>query len=604
MGTHPIFESDFDCLTDRFFMPGSFRDSAGKLFNSFRRKKKSKALHNSPIQRLCISTQSLARATSLSSLDHLEDGVHDREMPDDREMHDREMYDRHQRGSSCPIPSSGNSQTSGLGKPPRHSKDSLSTKSLNERNDLVETLRHENAGLKEKLSRLSQSEKKPKKKRKSRDSNSTKDESFHGQGDDLIVHEIIHEKSAQNVQAVPRKPTPDTSKLSANVEKSASENTVQFSSSSKTMMSHSTEDSLNGPVNERLVYVSGQKSSNDEENNYFQKMFESSKEENLLMNKKIANQIEEIDRLQQENKSLKEASRRTLDELDGFKTEFENGKSVADRLSRELFETRYSTSSKINEQEESIINLERQIRDLESENSNIKTVLEVTNKQRHSLMDKADHTRIIERIQSEFSRKLNEIALNEGHLRDEISKRDDALVAANEKNVALTQKLSETEFKMEVDRQKRLEEFNQVNPLVVENELLRNQNGLLSKRIAALTREVEDGHRQISLLESESFRRSASRSTKTPNGGTDDLKVVFSSMQNDWQNIVSLLSEVESEKSRQNESANQIMLQLSQRNRELEHRERQLENRERNATQMDTFRELLESRNSNSFSGR
>ena len=46
-------------------------------------------------------------------------------------------------------------------------------------------------------------------------------------------------------------------------------------------------------------------SSNDEENNYFQKMFESSKEENLLMNKKIANQIEEIDRLQQENKSLK-----------------------------------------------------------------------------------------------------------------------------------------------------------------------------------------------------------------------------------------------------------------------------------------------------------
>ena len=219
-------------------------------------------------------------------------------------------------------------------------------------------------------------------------------------------------------------------------------------------------------------------------------------------------------------------------------------------------------------------------------------------------MDKADHTRIIERIQSEFSRKLNEIALNEGHLRDEISKRDDALVAANEKNVALTQKLSETEFKMEVDRQKRLEEFNQVNPLVVENELLRNQNGLLSKRIAALTREVEDGHRQISLLETESIRRSASRSAKTPNGGTDDLKVVFSSMQNDWQNIVSLLSEVESEKSRQNESANQIMLQLSQRNRELEHRERQLENRERNATQMDSFRELLESRNSNSFSGR
>ena len=173
---------------------------------------------------------------------------------------------------------------------------------------------------------------------------------------------------------------------------------------------------------------------------------------------------------------------------------------------------------------------------------------------------------------------------------------------SNEKNVALTQKLSETEFKMEVDRQKRLEEFNQVNPLVVENELLRNQNGLLSKRIAALTREVEDGHRQISLLESESIRRS--RNAKIPNGGSDDLKVVFSSMQNDWQNIVSLLSEVENEKSRQNESANQIMLRLSQRNRELDHREAQLSNRERSANQMDSFRELLESRNSNSFSGR
>ena len=103
-------------------MPGSFRDSAGKLFNSFRRKKKSKALHNSPIQRLCISTQSLARATSLSSLDRLEDGL-----DDPGQIGQSEMYDRHHRGSSCPIPSSGNSQTS-LGKPPRRSKDSLSTK--------------------------------------------------------------------------------------------------------------------------------------------------------------------------------------------------------------------------------------------------------------------------------------------------------------------------------------------------------------------------------------------------------------------------------------------------------------------------------------------
>ena len=105
-----------------FFMPGSFRDSAGKLFNSFRRKKKSKALHQSPVQRLCISTQSLARATSLSSLDRLE-GVQDV----DHEQYVEMQHDRHHRGSSCAIPSSGNSQTS-LGKPPRHSKDSLSTK--------------------------------------------------------------------------------------------------------------------------------------------------------------------------------------------------------------------------------------------------------------------------------------------------------------------------------------------------------------------------------------------------------------------------------------------------------------------------------------------
>ena len=119
--------------------------------------------------------------------------------------------------------------------------------------------------MKEKLSRLSQSEKKPKKKRKSRDSRDSrdydqkKDESFHGQGDEVIVHEIIHQKTSQNVQSVPPKVTPDTSKLSTNLQQSASENTVQFSNSTKTMMSNSTEDSLNGPVNERLVYVSGQK---------------------------------------------------------------------------------------------------------------------------------------------------------------------------------------------------------------------------------------------------------------------------------------------------------------------------------------------------------
>ena len=97
-------------------MPGSFRDSAGKLFNSLRRKKKSKALHQSPIQRLCISTQSLARATSLSSLNG-EEMTH---------------FERHERGSSCPIPSSGNQcssmSQSSMGKPPRHSKDSFYTK--------------------------------------------------------------------------------------------------------------------------------------------------------------------------------------------------------------------------------------------------------------------------------------------------------------------------------------------------------------------------------------------------------------------------------------------------------------------------------------------
>ena len=75
-------------------------------------------------------------------------------------------------------------------------------------------------------------------------------------------------------------------------------------------------------------------------------------------------------------------------------------------------------------------------------------------------------------------------------------------------------------------------------------------------------------------------------------------------MQNDWQQIVSLLSEVENEKSKQNQSANQIMLQMSQRNRELDHREAQLTRREQNVNQMDSFRELLESRNSNSLSGR
>merc|ERR1711935_675683 len=153
MGTHPIFESDFDCLTDLM------------VFNlSFRKKKKSKALHKSPIQSLVLQTQGLARAsTSLTSLNEI----------------DQEHREHYIRGGSLPPPTLAPHPSSGgacstMGDASEgdfHLSDyergvDLATpssvaarpiqrqRSLNESNEIVETLRHENAGLKETINRM------------------------------------------------------------------------------------------------------------------------------------------------------------------------------------------------------------------------------------------------------------------------------------------------------------------------------------------------------------------------------------------------------------------------------------------------------------------
>ena len=59
---------------------------------------------------------------------------------------------------------------------------------------------------------------------------------------------------------------------------------------------------------------------------------------------------------------MKEKGRKSLQEVDFFRHEIDNCKSIEEKLQKELFNVRISNSSKLNEQEENILDLERHIR--------------------------------------------------------------------------------------------------------------------------------------------------------------------------------------------------------------------------------------------------
>merc|ERR1711892_645227 len=443
MGTHPIFESDFDCLTDLM------------VFNlSFRKKKKSKALHKSTIQSLVLQTQGLARAsTSLTSLNEI----------------DQEHREHYTRGGSLPPPTLAPHPSSGgacstMGNSSEgdfHLSDyergvDLATpssvnvarpiqrqRSLNESNEIVETLRHENAGLKETINRMEVSAK------------ST-----------LMVEKKSKKSNKRdNVEEIQG--------LNAALEKSLDETRIlheQFTMSQETRHKLSLE-----------------------------------REEHLR-------QIEELNL---ERNSFIESGRKTRQETDLMRQEWDENRLTHARLSRELFETRYSTSTRINEQEETILSLERKTRNLESDAKRLK------------LTEKGD----------EEQKQL-------------IRARDDEIGRLHGEIETQIRQKSELESHAEEQRQSHAQQMARVNPVFIENDGLVNQNHILLKQIQSLARQLDDAQRHVTILESQAAQRHHHRlplSSKFDNSSVE-MRQVLNGIKSDWREVVGLLAEVEEEK--------------------------------------------------------
>ena len=113
-----------------------------------------------------------------------------------------------------------------------------------------------------------------------------------------------------------------------------------------------------------------------------------------------------------------------MKETDFFRHEIENRKSIEEKLEKELFNVRISNSSKINDQEENILDLERHIRKLESENSHLSAAIELRNRQVQVGIDRVDHQRIILQIQNKFRNEIKQIEINETKLNDQINQQN------------------------------------------------------------------------------------------------------------------------------------------------------------------------------------
>merc|ERR1711892_753270 len=445
MGTHPIFESDFDCLTDLM------------VFNlSFRKKKKSKALHKSPIQSLALQTQGLARAsTSLTSLNEI----------------DHEHREHYTRGGSLPPPTLAPHPSSGgacstMGDNSEgdfHLSDyergvDLATpssvnvarpiqrqRSLNESNEIVETLRHENAGLKETINRM--------------------------------------EVSAKSTITVEKKSKKSNKR--DNVEEIQGFNAALEKSLDETRTLH--------------------------------EQFTMSQETRHKLSLEREEHLRQIEGLNLERNSFIESGRKTRQETDLMRQEWDENRLTHERLSRELFETRYSTSTRINEQEETILSLERKTRNLESDAKRLK------------LTEKGD----------EEQKQL-------------IRARDDEIGRLHGEIETQIRQKSELESHAEEQRQSHAQQMARVNPVFIENDGLVNQNHILLKQIQSLARQLDDAQRHVTILESQAAQRQhhhhrVPASSKFDNSSVE-MRQVLNGIKSDWREVVGLLAEVEEEK--------------------------------------------------------
>jgi len=480
MGTHPIFESDFDCLTDLM------------VFNlSFRKKKKSKALHKSPIQSLVLQTQGLARAsTSLTSLNEI----------------DQEHREHYTRGGSLPPPTLAPHPSSGgacstMGDASEgdfHLSDyergvDLATpssvnvarpiqrqRSLNESNEIVETLRHENAGLKETINRM--------------------------------------EVSAKSTITVEKKSKKSNKR--DNVEE------IQ---------------GLNAALEKSL----------DETRNLHEQ-FTMSQETRHKLSLEREEHLRQIEELNLERNSFIESGRKTRQETDLMRQEWDENRLTHERLSRELFETRYSTSTRINEQEETILSLERKTRNLESDAKRLKNELDQARQQRSDSIGIADHDQIINAIRADFAKRLKLTEKGDEELKQLIRARDDEINRLHGEIDSQIRQKSELESHSEEQRQSHAEQMARVNPVFIENDGLVNQNHILLKQIQSLARQLDDAQRHVTILESQAAQRHhhhhrVPSSSKFDNSSVE-MRQVLNGIKSDWREVVGLLAEVEEEK--------------------------------------------------------
>jgi len=442
------------------------------VFGSFR-KKKSKALHKSPVQTLVLQTQGLARATSLNSLN------------------DCSFEERTTRGGSLPPPvprPSAGAACSTIGSDHEWNDYDAATiqrqRSIkNESNEIVETLKHENAGLKEKIVQL--------------------------------------EVSAKTAAAV------------------QSNSLFEKKKKRKEKEENNEITGLNNALEKSL-----------DESRAIHELYVTSENDNKRINEKLSSETKKVETLEMENTTLIETQRKSQQETLLLRQEWDQQRITNDRLSRELFETRFSTSTRINEQEEQILSLERTIRNLDGDKTRLEAQLEIASQKSRDSIALADHEQIIASIRLDFANKLKEQQKNELEHGETIKRKNQEIGRLQDQIEDQIRQKGEVEAYAESQRQDHAEKMARVNPVFVENDGLKNQNQLLLKQVQSLSRQLDDAQRHVTILESQSHRYRSYPNRE--NQQSVEVRHALNSIKSDWRNVVSLLAEVEDEK-RKNE---------------------------------------------------
>ena len=190
-----------------------------------------------------------------------------------------------------------------------------------------------------------------------------------------------------------------------------------------------------------------------------------------------------------------------------------------------MFETRYSTSTRINEQEETILSLERKTRNLESNEKRLKNELDQARQQRSDSIGIADHEQIINAIRTDFAKRLKLTEKGDEDLKQFIRARDDEIGRLHGEIETQIRQKAELESHSEEQRQSHAEQMARVNPVFIENDGLVNQNHILLKQIQSLARQLDDAQRHVTILESQAAQRHHHHHRVQPSSKFDNSSV-------------------------------------------------------------------------------